>query len=102
MSGPANNPASIDEIFAAWLRTHERAAPTDHDLTRFVAAFPFPGQRRAARLYARGFVRGCDFCEALGNRQRAQDLARLDAILSVAVALVRDLRAAATPPESTT
>jgi hypothetical protein len=89
-------PRDLDALFATWLRQHAREQPDDGDLAAFIAALPSVALRRAARLYARGFVRGCDFCTA---SERAQS----DADLAAVAALVASLRAARAlpPPEST-
>lgn len=94
-------PDALDQIFAAYLAAHERRAPTDTELAALIASFAFPTQRRAARHYVRGFLRGCDYCDALGRQQTVRDLDSLARHLRVVVAFVQDLRAAAAPPEST-
>ena len=103
-------PAAVDRLFADYLAAHERAAPTDAELAALIAALPVPAQRRAARLYARGFVRGCDYCGDLARRQAAPDLAAIEARVATLLAFVRALRqppegpggAAAVPPGTPT
>jgi hypothetical protein len=72
-------------------------APTDAELAALIASLALPGQRRAARLYARGFVRGCDYCGQLGRDQFAPDLAAIEERLTTVLRFVRALRQ---PPES--
>jgi hypothetical protein len=92
-------PAAVDALFAAWLRSHERALPTDRELAAFVATL-LPAQRRAARVFVRGFVAGCDFCEGVERERTDADLAAIAARLAAVRDFIAELRAAR-PPEST-
>ncbi len=85
-------PAAVDQLFAAWLADQAGRTPTDGELAAFVAALPLPAQRRAARQYAIGFVRGCDYCTTQEHAQARADLGIVEDRLAVVLAVVRALR----------
>ena len=91
-------PAAIDTLFAAWLADYAGHTPTDGELAAFVAALPLVAQRRAARVYASGFLRGCDFCTTQERAQFATDLATIETRLVDVLEVVRAVRGAS--PES--
>lgn len=93
-------PAAIDQLLADWLRTHERAVPTDRALAAFIDGLPLPAQRRAARLFARGFLRGCAYCADIERERAVADLGAVAERLRATLDLVESLRGP--PPGSTT
>ena len=85
--------AEVDRVLAEWLAAHAGALPTEPDLLALVrAAFPLHAQRRLARSYARGFVRGYTLAEERERQQRATDLALIEARAAELLALVRALQ----------
>ena len=91
-------PAALDRLFAGYLATAARTAPSETALAALIATLPFPTQRRAARLYARGFVRGCDYCHAAARQGFDRDLAAIETEVRAVLASIEALRRAS--PES--
>ena len=83
----------VDRVLGEWLAAHAGALPAEPDLRALVrASFALPDQRRLARAYARGFVRGWTLAEERERQQRATDLALIEARAAELLALVRALR----------
>ena len=93
-------PAAVNALIVGWLRQHEHTPPSDRELAAFVATLPLAAQRRAVRLYARGFLHGCEFCSAAERERAAADLGRVAERVRAALALVEALRGP--PPGSPT
>lgn len=81
---------AVDALFDQWLSAYEESLPSDRDLVAFVASLP-AAQRRAAQVYARGFLRGWAFCERAERQRYEADLAAIETHLNAGVALVRRL-----------